>query len=59
MLGAKDSVTGAKRSHRHIKAVVFITTAFVIAAAITGGLVEINVIDGEGLGLRYGDVYEN
>ena len=40
MAGArrKSSVTGAKRSHRHIKAVVLITTAFIIAAAVTGGL---------------------
>jgi hypothetical protein len=55
----KGSFTGVKRSHRHIKAVVLITTAFVITAAVTGGLLEINVIDGEGLVLRYGDVYEN
>jgi len=33
--------------------VVLITTTFIIAAAVTGGLLEINVIDGEGLGLRY------
>ena len=47
----KGSVTEAKRSHRYIKAVVISTTAFVIAAAVTGDLLEINVIDGEGLGL--------
>jgi len=34
----KGSVTGAKRSHRHIKAVVISTTAFIIAAAVAGGL---------------------
>ena len=45
---SKGNVTGAKRSHRHIKAVVLITTAFIIAAAVTGGLLLWNRGSGSG-----------